>query len=266
MSTYLLAWNPKLSPWDDLAEKSEKIKNGEKVIQRWSCGGTKKIALGDRVFLIRLGLKPKGIICSGIVIKSPYKELHWMEERAIRGEKVLRIQFEVDNLLDPENDQVLLLERLFEPPLDQMHWVTQLSGITIQDDIAVELEKLWLEYQIPKSLKFPDELPGSEDYLEGTSKKIVVNAYERNPFARQKCIAYYGTKCSVCGFDFYEKYGEMGRGYIHVHHLVPISAIGKEYKVDPIKDLRPVCPNCHAMLHKTDPAYSVEELRLLLKL
>ena len=65
-------------------------------------------------------------------------------------------------------------------------------------------------------------------------KRITVNAYERNFAARQKCIEYYGCKCVVCNFDFVEKYGEIGRGFIHVHHLRKLSEIAEEYEVDPI--------------------------------
>lgn len=89
----------------------------------------------------------------------------------------------------------------------------------------------------------------------------MVNSYERNPIARQKCIEHWKPICSVCQFDFEEKYGELGKGFIHVHHLVPISNIGDTYQVDPINDLRPVCPNCHAMLHKKNPPLTIEELQ-----
>ena len=70
--------------------------------------------------------------------------------------------------------------------------------------------------------------------------------------ARKKCIEHYGAKCAVsnCGFDFEKLYGDIGKGFIHVHHLTQLSDIGQGYEVDPIKDLRPVCPNCHAMLHQ----------------
>ena len=95
-----------------------------------------------------------------------------------------------------------------------------------------------------------DEIKNPENIYEGAKKIIVVNSYERNREARNACIAAHGCKCCVCGMDFEKIYGELGRGFIHVHHIVPISTIGKEYKIDPIKDLVPVCPNCHAMLHK----------------
>lgn len=108
----------------------------------------------------------------------------------------------------------------------------------------------------------PEEIRGS--YLEGTFKVIKVNKYERNVDARRQCIRHYGCHCQVCDFDF-SVYRRIGEGYIHVHHLVLISTIGKEYEVDPISDLRPVCANCHAMIHMRNPPYSIEELRDILK-
>jgi len=108
---------------------------------------------------------------------------------------------------------------------------------------------------------YPNEIPG-DGIFEGAKKQVTVNAYERNRLARDKCIAHYGTNCFVCGFDFKKFYGNtLGKGFIHVHHLVDIAHIGKQYKVDPIKDLRPVCPNCHAMLHKESPAMSPDKLK-----
>ena len=61
--------------------------------------------------------------------------------------------------------------------------------------------------------------------------------------------------------DFARVFGALGEGFIHVHHIVPIGKIGKEYKIDPIADLIPVCPNCHAMIHRTEPPLTIEQLR-----
>jgi hypothetical protein len=96
---------------------------------------------------------------------------------------------------------------------------------------------------------------------EGRRKQIISNAYERNPEARRRCVEYYGYKCSVCSFDFEKIYGEIGKEFIHVHHIKPISEIGEQYFVDPIHDLRPVCPNCHAMLHRKKPFLAIEDLK-----
>lgn len=97
--------------------------------------------------------------------------------------------------------------------------------------------------------------------MEGALRRVVSSEYERNPFARRACIEHHGASCSVCRFSFEAVFGELGRGFIHVHHLVPLASIGREYHIDPVADLRPVCPNCHAMLNRQDPPFTIEELQ-----
>lgn len=111
----------------------------------------------------------------------------------------------------------------------------------------------------------PEELNKNEEYSEGAAKQILVNAYERDPKARAKCIVYYGTRCAVCGVNFEEKYGSVGKDFIHVHHLTPLSLVGESMLVDPIKDLRPVCANCHAIIHRKTPPYSIEEVAQMIE-
>mgnify|MGYP001608218378 CR=1 FL=1 len=127
----------------------------------------------------------------------------------------------------------------------------------------VKLRKLLEDYLTSMQLDpiHPEEVGSDEPLIEGTKKQVTVNAFERNVTARRQCIAKYGYRCRVCAFDFGKVYGEIGRDFIHVHHLVELSAIGSEYMIDPVRDLRPVCPNCHAMLHKRKPAYTIEELK-----
>jgi 5-methylcytosine-specific restriction protein A len=107
----------------------------------------------------------------------------------------------------------------------------------------------YIEKFFEDQIVYPDEI-ADDNLYEGLIKTVRVNRYERNKEARDKCIEYHGKKCSICGFDFEKVYGELGKGFIHVHHIKPLSEIDKEYKVDYKKDLIPVCPNCHAMLHK----------------
>lgn len=115
---------------------------------------------------------------------------------------------------------------------------------------------------------FPDQLDSLEPMLEGAARKITVNAFERNPAARRKCIDHHGCRCAVCGLDFEKRYGEIGRGFIHVHHRVPISELARQlgggYEVDPVNDLIPVCPNCHAMIHVGGVCREIDEVRNLL--
>lgn len=113
---------------------------------------------------------------------------------------------------------------------------------------------------------YPDEVPEQPTgFIEGAVKQATINAYERDPKARAACIAKYGVICQVCDFNFETKYGEIGKGFIHVHHIVDIATVGKSYQVDPINDLIPVCPNCHAMLHTETPAMSIEKLKQLIQ-
>lgn len=109
---------------------------------------------------------------------------------------------------------------------------------------------------------FPDEIMAPNLFHEGAISQVLVNVYERDPKARKACIERYGVNCYVCNFNFEAVYGERGTGFIHIHHLKPVS--DGEYAVNPINDLRPVCPNCHAMIHRYG-LLSIEELKMLIK-
>ena len=93
----------------------------------------------------------------------------------------------------------------------------------------------------PEPYTYPDEIPGTECYERGV-KRIAVNAYERNPAAREACLKVHGYSCHVCHFDFAQFYGKIGEQFIHVHHLRQLSGRGKRHKVNPINDLRPGLP------------------------
>lgn len=112
---------------------------------------------------------------------------------------------------------------------------------------------------------FPESDIPSNSY-EGAIKTILVNKYERSASARKNCIKFHGTNCSICGFNFSKIYGNLGKDFIHIHHIVPLNLIGKEYIVDYKKDLIPVCPNCHAMLHRkiNGKNITVDELKNIL--
>jgi 5-methylcytosine-specific restriction protein A len=106
---------------------------------------------------------------------------------------------------------------------------------------------------------YPDEIPQAT--IEGAKRPVLVNAYERSSIARQKCIDHHGYACAACGIDLEQVYGVRGKNLIHVHHIVPLASIGESYEVDPINDLRPICPNCHAIIHRTTPPCTIEELK-----
>lgn len=100
-------------------------------------------------------------------------------------------------------------------------------------------------------------------HLEGRRYSVSSTAIERDRSARQKCLEHFGYSCQVCSVNFEEEYGEIGKYYIHVHHRIDLAKRETVHVVDPEKDLVPLCPNCHAMVHIKEPAMSVQQLKLI---
>ena len=113
--------------------------------------------------------------------------------------------------------------------------------------------------------RLPEEVSPTSTYAEGAVWQVLVNRYERDRKACQACKDALGDYCHVCGITLAGKYGPAAAGYIHVHHLKPISNCGGAYTVDPVRDLLPVCPNCHAVIHRRDPPYGPDEVREMLR-
>ena len=155
----------------------------------------------------------------------------------------------------PQPQQLGTLVR-FEQRNKEWHWL-------MRPEVAEALERLgWVEAAAPL---LPEEVASTASLLvEGAVSRVSVNANECNPEARRRCLEAYGTRCYICGFSFGAVYGEVAKGYMHVHHLRPLSEINGEYVVDPITDLRPICPNCHAVVHLRMPAFAIEEVRAFL--
>ena len=94
--------------------------------------------------------------------------------------------------------------------------------------------------------RHPIETIGS--FEEGDRRYLLATIHERSASARKAALEAHGFQCSVCGFDFQKVYGDLGKGFIEVHHIDPINRGSR--KTDPSKDLIPLCPNCHAMIHR----------------
>jgi predicted HNH restriction endonuclease len=109
--------------------------------------------------------------------------------------------------------------------------------------------------------QFPD-LAALFSELIIANKEEQRRQHKRTRKERAECINFHGTKCAVCGFSFEQEFGEIGMGYIEVHHLKPVAQYaGFQVRiVNPIADLRPVCANCHRMLHTKNPPYCIEEM------
>lgn len=261
VNTFLFAWNPDKWNWTTLEQSIEQLQNSGKVTERWSCVSHKTIKPGDRAFLVRLGSEPRGIFAAGYVTSDPFLSKHWSGE----DKDVYRVLIDFEVLLNPEKDPILTLDILKTGNLEKQQWTPQSSGISVKSELVEELEAVWFDFLTTQNISVNPYASTDTDekktYTEGTPNQITQTRYERNPYAREVCIKHYGYACFVCKFDFEKRFGELGKNFIHVHHLTQVSTVGKTYEVDPIKDLRPVCPNCHAMLHRQNPPLTIEELK-----
>lgn len=254
MKTFLFVHNPEKWRWESLHNALEDITEKGSHFEKWSVRSYKQVSVGDRAFLMRLGSKTqnKGIVGSGYIATAPFLSEHWSNN----GQMVNRVIIEFDEL---SKEPIVSLQELQELS-SNYNWIPRSSGIEIPKGAASNLEELWFE----KTLKRPSDRINANFCKEGAVKSAISKRYERNPQARSLCLESNGYSCKVCGFNFRDTYGELGQGYIHVHHIIPISAIGEEYEINPEIDLVPICPNCHAMIHKATPSLQIDELQKLM--
>jgi hypothetical protein len=167
--------------------------------------------------------------------------------------------------LKPEIESTSGLQRLMEKnridlSLEALILKTPWSSLFTPEELRIAQKRL----NSAASLRLPEEVLGEAQLVEGAVSQVTINQYERNAKARKRCIEYYGTSCYVCSFNFGQVFGAIAEGFIHVHHLTPLAEIREDYRVNPIEDLRPVCPNCHAMLHLGGATRKVEDLKAML--
>ncbi len=260
MSAYLFVHNPKIWPWDYIEESIRQLETRGVIAEQWPVRSHRQVQPGDRAFVVRVGpVNNKGIFAAGYVSTMPFISENW------DGAHSVGIDFE--KLLNPDKEPILPLEILQSENLAQQNWTPQSSGISIRPEVIEELEKVWFDFLTTKNIRSnPFEPPANTNqnsFPEGTSNQVISTRYERNPYARKLCLDHYGYTCFICGFNFENIYGAVGKDYIHVHHLTQIEAGSR--KTDPINDLRPVCPNCHAMIHRSKDAYSIEAVKEFIK-
>lgn len=267
---FVLTWNPIETVIDNeaIAELARITHSGQSVAQRWSTGN-RSGGINPDDYVIRFRqINSRGIVALGRATSYAYEDAHWDDETKLANyvdvawEQVLRIE---DRLAIEE---IALLTH-------ETHWDAMLgSGIKLStgdSQIVVEAWKRWYSQVAGPQSSLSGEEAGATSaspsgVIEGAVTTVLVNRYERSATARRKCIEHYGAVCAVCSLDFKSTYGQIGEGFIHVHHVVPISSIGETYVLDPIEDLIPVCPNCHAMLHRgTDVPRDVMEMQKLMR-
>ena len=262
MASFLLTWNPAKYPrgWEEFGDSWRRYQRGENPTCQWSCGGTKRIFPGDLLFHLRQGAEPRGVFAIWRAIEQAFEDWHFDDS----SRTTTYVRAESIALCDPRSPAIgrtLLNSR----PFNVVNWNTQRSGIKIPDHVSNRLVELWNECSSCQIFSTPDEAAIHDVFYEGARQLIVVNAYERNPAARKACIQYHGTRCAACEQVMEDAYGYAAKDIIHVHHLKPISTAQGEYELDPVHDLVPVCPNCHAVIHaRRDKPYEVAEVRRMI--
>ena len=258
-NVFLLTWSPLAEPMSE--HELERIERDVTLgrpceISHWSVGGRKTgIVPGDEFYFFRQRVD-RGLIGHGTIQSQP-----WPGQRASNGAEGTFCDITFDSWLSTYNR--LSIEEV-KASISGYAWdAVRVPGRGLPTKVAKELDDLWTAHLCGAKSGIadqPDEVPVG-DYEDGTTTQVLVNRFERNPKARSECIKHFGAICSVCGFDFSKTYGPIGEGRIHVHHLKELAEVKKAHSINPIKDLRPVCPNCHMMLHSKRPALSIDELK-----
>lgn len=233
-----------------------------------------KVQIGDRVFVIqKLDGRQHFELCGLFEVSRHYHS-------GKSAGRQYRVALEPVKLLQPflRLDEEDLSIRLPQKTGGNSNWSNFKrhfcqQGGTFQSPLSQEVVDILLSLlgetdgKAAADFSSADELSdeSQETLPEGARKLVTVNAYERSAEARKRCLAKWKHHCAVCNFHFEQFYGSIGKDYIHVHHLKPLHSIGQEYQINPEDDLRPLCPNCHAMLHQTNPPLSIEELEAKIK-
>ena len=221
---------------------------------------TDKFSVGDIVFIYktipekRIHYKMEVIKVKMIFDEAFEQEPFWTDKVQYYGN--ITSFYARFKLLEEYTDDILSLHHLHEHGYEGI----PRSVRECKDEGLIEF--LLHPHQMVNEDVYDVDYPEDDEKLyEGALITVKANKYERNQKARRECVAKKGYQCLVCGRDFEATYGEIGKNFIHVHHLTPISSIGKEYELNVDTDLAPVCPNCHYMLHRKDPPYTIEELK-----
>jgi len=216
--TFILTWNSLKWDWDAAGRPSqiEKTARGEHVPGRWATGNrTGGIQPGDRAFLLQQGPR-RGMVASGWFTSEVFQEPHW---DAVPGKVANYASVSWDKIT---SDGEMLDIQDIKAHVPGLNWDRiQGSAILLPANGALRLEELWGGGEAFAS---PEE-EGAESLTEGTVARVTVNCYERSPAARSACLAHYGATCVVCSMSFGDRYGSIGEGFIHVHHLKEISSI-----------------------------------------
>jgi len=237
MSTYLLTWNPKRTPFDEFPKRVRQLASGKSVVFRWSCGNRKNIPKNARVFMLRQRADKPGIVGSGRVPKGSYEADHWDQEK--QGKKAWYVKVKWDSLLLPEEG--LPRTELLKGILPKTCVNSQASGVIVKPENLEKLERRWAAHcrtfsnaPAPPANDVPDGVPAKT--------KQIVYRFIRDTKTSLDIKLLYGFRCQVCGVRLKLSPGNF---YAESHHLQPL---GGDHKGPDVQDnILCLCPNHHAL-------------------
>ncbi|MDQ0028438.1 HNH endonuclease [Arthrobacter bambusae] len=242
MAAIILGWNPRLwNGWNYEAVIDQIAQTG-RFLERWNIGRHRKIQAGSQAWLFLQGADShgRGLIGHGVVMSESYEAPQPAEAKGIA--RYVSVAFDALLPLGGQIPPSVLSTEVPGVPWDALRG----SGSLLPPESEPGLHRVWREHG-PMAPEPWQTVPGT--YPEGAISRIETNRYEQDPEGRRICLAFHGTSCAVCAFSFEVSYGDIGKDFIQVHHVVPVSQLGAGYRLDPIADLVPLCANCHAMAH-----------------
>jgi 5-methylcytosine-specific restriction enzyme A len=259
VAAVILGWNPnRWNGWDYRAAVEQVAESG-RFLERWSVGDNRNILAGTEVWLLLQGGSDAcaGLIGHGVVMSERYEAV----EPGDADPTGWYASVAFDALL-PLGEQIRPSALSAAVPAIPWGDAQHCSSLAVPPEAEQDLRQLWRDHG-PSAME-PMQLV-SGNYPPHAVSTVAVNRYERNPDARRVCLAFHGTSCAACSFSFEASYGEIGTGFIDVHHVVPPVMLGDGYQLDPVADLVPLCPNCHAMAHHgVASPRTVSELRSII--
>jgi 5-methylcytosine-specific restriction protein A len=261
MAAIILAWNPGRRDGWNYAAAVEQLSETGQYLAAWTVTGPDQITAGTEVWLwlqarTRCGLLGHGTVVSGIHQGEPaVPDTHGSDI----GPRNIGLAFDA---LIPSGDEIP--PGLFADTMPDIPWEDPKRPVTVLDPVVeAKVRAVWRGFGPPQQPDPVQLVPGS--HPQQATRQVQVNRYECSIEAQRICIAHHGTSCAACGFSFESAYGETAAGFIEVHHLVPATLLGSDYQLDPVADLVPLCPNCHAMAHLgVGTPRTVAELRQLI--
>lgn len=157
MSVYLFSWNPIKWPWPALEKDIQRVRKGNKLLDKWSCASHRTIQPGDRAFFVRVAQDPKGIFASGYIVSNAFRE----PKNEVDNKLVYRVNVVYDVLIDPCREPILTLDLLELSDLRRQQWTPQSAGISIRPELVEELEAVWADF-----LKTHDIRPLNKEQLK----------------------------------------------------------------------------------------------------